>query len=79
VECDYLAPVYREDLVVIELSAGDLGDKKIVWNFKAKVGEKEVARGTLTTAYAWREGQGPMSAALVPLEIKTTLEKFFKA
>jgi acyl-CoA thioesterase FadM len=79
VECDYLAPIYREDLVVIELSPRELGDKKIVWNFKAKVGEKEVANGALTTVYAWREGQGPMSAALVPLETKNTLEKFFKA
>ena len=79
VECDYLAPIYREDIVVIELSPRELGDKKIIWNFKAKVGEKEVANGALTTVYAWREGQGPMSAALVPLEVKTTLEKFFKA
>lgn len=79
VECDYLAPIYREDIVVIELSPRELGDKKIIWNFKAKVGEKEVANGALTTVYAWREGQGPMSAALVPLETKTTFENFFKA
>ena len=35
------------------------------------------AKGALTTVYAWREGQGPMSAALVPLEIKTALQKHF--
>ena len=79
VECDYLAPIYREDVVVLELSPRELGDKKIVWNFKAKVGDKEVAYGALTTVYAWREGQGPMAAALVPLEVKTTLEKYFNA
>ena len=65
--------------MVIELSPRELGDKKIIWNFKARVGEKEVANGALTTVYAWREGQGPMSAALVPLEVKTTLEKFFNS
>jgi acyl-CoA thioester hydrolase len=79
VECDYLAPIYREDVVVLELSPRELGDKKIVWNFKAKVGEKEVAHGALTTVYAWREGQSPMAAALVPLDVKTTLEKYFNA
>lgn len=79
VECDYLAPIYREDVVVLELSPRELGDKKIVWNFKAKVGEKEVANGSLTTVYAWREGQGPMAAALVPLDVKTALEKYFNA
>lgn len=79
VECDYLAPIYREDVVVLELSPRELGDKKIVWNFKAKVGEKDVAHGALTTVYAWREGQGPMAAALVPLDVKTTLEKYFNA
>jgi hypothetical protein len=51
---------------------------KIIWNFKAKVGNKEVAQGALTTVYAWREGQGPMAAALVPLEAKNSLEKYFK-
>jgi hypothetical protein len=36
-----------------------------------------VAKGALTTVYAWREAQGPMSAALVPLDIKTALQKHF--
>jgi acyl-CoA thioesterase FadM len=79
VECDFLSPIHREDVVSVALSPNELGDKKIVWGFEAMVGARAVARGTLTTVYAWREGQGPMSAALVPLEIKTALQKHFGA
>jgi acyl-CoA thioesterase FadM len=49
VECDFLSPIYREDVVTV----------------------------ALTPVYAWREAQGPMSAALVPLDIKTALQKHF--
>ncbi|MEI7650538.1 MAG: thioesterase family protein [Verrucomicrobiota bacterium] len=79
VECDFLSPIHREDLVMIALTPAELGDKKIVWAFEAKVGDRAVARGALTTVYAWREGQGPMAAALVPLEIKAALQKHFEA
>ena len=79
VECDYLSPIHREELVTISLVASDPGDKKIVWAFSAKVGVRAVAQGSLTTVYAWREGQGPMAAALVPLEIKTALLQRFPA
>ncbi|MEO0039066.1 MAG: hypothetical protein RIS38_14, partial [Verrucomicrobiota bacterium] len=77
VECDFLAPIYREDVVTLALSPREIGDKKLVWEFAATVGERSVAKGALTTVYAWREAQGPMSAALVPLEIKTALQKHF--
>lgn len=79
VECDFLSPIYREDIVVLALSPQEIGDKKLVWNFEAKVGDRAVARGALTTVYAWREAQGPMSAALVPLAIKTALQQHFSA
>ena len=77
IECDYLSAVYREELVIMELIPQEIGDKKIVWGFKAKVGDRAVAQGALTTVYAWREGQGAMMAALVPLEVKHGLESFF--
>ncbi len=77
VECDYLSPVYRDELVVVTLSPQEIGDKKLVWGFKAQVGNRPVAQGALTTVYAWREGQGAMMAALVPLEVKQALEDFF--
>jgi acyl-CoA thioesterase FadM len=77
VECDYLAPIYRDDVVKLTLSPAEIGDKKLVWLFDAHVGERAVAKGKLTTVYAWRDGQGPMSAALVPLEIKQALQRHF--
>jgi acyl-CoA thioesterase FadM len=77
VECDYLSPIHREEVVTVSLTPGEIGDKKIVWTFAAQVGARAVAKGILTTVYAWREGQGPLAAALVPLEIKTTLQKHF--
>jgi len=77
VECDFLSPIYREDVVTISLTPIEIGDKKLVWGFAAAVGERAVAKGALTTVYAWREAQGPMSAALVPLEIKTALLTHF--
>ena len=77
VECDYLSPVYREELVTVALTPKEIGDKKIIWSFRAKVGDRPVAEGALTTVYAWREGSGPMMAALVPLEVKSALENFF--
>ena len=77
VECDFLSPIYREDLVTVALTPVEIGDKKLVWGFTAAVGERAVAKGVLTTVYAWREAQGPMSAALVPLDIKTALQKHF--
>ncbi|MEI6460654.1 MAG: thioesterase family protein [Verrucomicrobiota bacterium] len=77
VECDYLSPIHREEVVTVSLTPGEIGDKKIVWAFAAQVGTRAVAKGNLTTVYAWREGQGPLAAALVPLEIKTTLQKHF--
>lgn len=77
VECDFLAPIYREDMVTVALTPQEIGDKKLVWNFEAKVGDRPVAKGALTTVYAWREAQGPMSAALVPLAIKQGLQQHF--
>ncbi|MFM2131347.1 MAG: hypothetical protein RL646_550 [Verrucomicrobiota bacterium] len=77
VECDFLSPIYREDVVTVALTPVEIGDKKLVWGFTAAVSERAVAKGSLTTVYAWREAQGPMSAALVPLEIKTALQKRF--
>ena len=77
VECDFLSPIHREDVVTVALSPDEIGDKKLVWAFEAKVGERAVAKGVLTTVYAWREGQGPMAAALVPLGIKDTLRNHF--
>ena len=77
VECDFLSPIYREDVVTVALTPIEIGDKKLVWGFTAAVGERAVAKGVLTTVYAWREAQGPMSAALVPLDIKTALQKHF--
>ena len=77
VECDFLSPIYREDVVKVALTPAEIGDKKLVWLFDAHVGERAVAKGKLTTVYAWREGQGPMSAALVPLEIKQALQRHF--
>jgi acyl-CoA thioesterase FadM len=79
VECDFLSPIYREDVVAVSLTPVEIGDKKLAWGFKAAVGERAVAQGVLTTVYAWREGQGPMSAALVPLDIKTALQQHFTA
>ena len=77
VECDFLSPIYREDVVTVALTPVEIGDKKLVWGFTAAVGERAVAKGALTTVYAWREAQGPMSAALVPLDVKTALQKHF--
>jgi acyl-CoA thioester hydrolase len=77
VECDFLSPIYREDVVKVVLTPAEIGDKKLVWLFDAHVGERAVAKGKLTTVYAWREGQGPMSAALVPLDIKQALQRHF--
>ncbi len=77
VECDYLSPIHREEVVTVSLTPREIGDKKIVWGFDAHVGNRAVAKGALTTVYAWREGQGPMAAALVPLDIKTALQNHF--
>jgi len=77
VECDYLFPIYRDDVVKVTLTPAEIGDKKLVWIFDAHVGERAVAQGKLTTVYAWRDGQSPMSAALVPLEIKQALQRHF--
>lgn len=77
VECDYLSPIHREEVVTVALRPSEIGDKKLQWAFEAKVGERAVAKGSLVTVYAWREGQGPMAAALVPLEIKAALQRHF--
>lgn len=78
VECDYLAPVHRGESVALELHPAEIGDKRIVWSFAASVAGKPVAKGSLTTVYAWREGDGPMQAALVPIAIKQALERRFR-
>ena len=67
----------RGEVVALTLTPNEIGDKKLVWGFTAQVGDRPVAKGALTTVYAWREGQGPMSAALVPLDVKTALQKRF--
>jgi len=77
VECDYLAPVHRGDLVSVSLTPAEIGDKRLAWSFEATVDGRPVAKGSLIAVYAWREGQGAMAAALVPLEIKTALQKRF--
>ena len=77
IECDYLSPVHVGEVVTIGLRPVDIGDKRLVWAFEAFVGARAVARGQLTTVYAWREAQGPMAAALVPLEVKQALQAYF--
>jgi acyl-CoA thioester hydrolase len=79
VECDYLSPVLLGEVVTVALQPTEIGDKKLQWAFTATVGDRAVAKGSLVTVYAWREGQGPMAAALVPLEIKTALQRHFGA
>jgi acyl-CoA thioesterase FadM len=78
VTCDYLAPVERGDRVALALSAGEIGDKRVRWDFEASVAGKPVAKGSLTTVYAWREAQGPMQAALIPSGVKRALEARFR-
>lgn len=78
VSCDYLAPVERGDRVTLSLRPSEIGDKRLAWSFEATVGGKSVAKGSLVTVYAWRDGQGPMQAALVPSEIKRALEARFR-
>lgn len=78
VTCDYLAPVERGDRVSLALSPGEIGDKRIRWDFEAAVAGKPVAKGTLTTVYAWREGHGAMQAALIPAEVKRALQARFR-
>ena len=41
VECDFLSPIYREDVVTVALTPSEIGDKKLVWGFEAKVGKRE--------------------------------------
>jgi hypothetical protein len=65
--------------VALTLTPTEIGDKKLVWAFTAQVGARPVAKGALTTVYAWREGQGPMAAALIPLDVKTALQRHFGA
>lgn len=78
VACDYLAPVERGDRVVLSLTPAEIGDKRLVWSFEASVAGKVVAKGGLTTVYAWREGRGAMQAALVPADVKRALEARFR-
>jgi len=78
IECDYKFPVYREEVVTIALQPQELGDKKLVWGFKATVQGREVAAGALTTVYAHRTGTGAMAAALIPLPTLSGLRTYFK-
>jgi acyl-CoA thioester hydrolase len=78
VECDYLSPIHREEVVTVQIKPIEISDKKLVWGFSATVQNRPVAQGTLTTVYAWREGQGPMAAALIPLDVKNALQRHFK-
>jgi acyl-CoA thioester hydrolase len=79
VECDYLSPVHRGDKVTLTLQPSEIGDKSITWAFVASVASKAVAKGILKTVYAWRDGEGPMQAALVPSSVKSALESRFQA
>lgn len=78
VECDYLSPIHREEVVTVQLKPSEISDKKLVWEFLAVVQSRPVAQGKLTTVYAWRDGQGPMAAALIPLDVKNALQRYFK-
>jgi len=78
VGCEYLAPVERGDRVTLALRPAEIGDKRLCWSFEASVGGRAVAKGTLATVYAWRDGTGPMQAALVPAEVKRALEARFR-
>lgn len=79
VECDYLSPVQLGEVVTVALRPAEIGDKRLAWSFEAAVGTRVVARGALTAVYAWRDGQGAMSAALVPAETKQALQRYFSA
>jgi acyl-CoA thioesterase FadM len=78
IECDYKAPIYREDVVTLALHPRELGDKKIIWSFTALVQGREVAVGSLISVYAYREGDGAMAAALIPSATLAGLRQFFK-
>jgi acyl-CoA thioesterase FadM len=78
VSCDYLSPVERGDRISLSLAPSEIGDKRLTWEFTASVNGKPVAKGSLSTVYAWREGQGPIQAALIPAGVKQALEARFR-
>ena len=73
VECDYLSPVMRGELVTVALRPSELGEKRIVWAFDIKAAGRDVARGSLVAVHAWREGQGAIAASLVPEDVRRAI------
>ena len=77
VDCDYLAPVHRGDRVALAIVPAEVGDKRLVWNFEATVAGRAVAKGSLVTVHARRDGEGPMQACLIPDDVKRALAARF--
>lgn len=71
--CDYLSPAKFEDILDVEVIIERLGTRSVKYGFSFRRGEKEVARGTLTSVCCRiRHGRMPESID-IPVEIADKL------
>ena len=77
VECDYLAPLYFEDEVKVELHLKGVNRRTIEYGFilRRVADDLEAARGAITiVCVSWDPPSGKMKSVAIPDSIRTLLE-----
>jgi YbgC/YbaW family acyl-CoA thioester hydrolase len=77
-ECDYLAPLYFEDEVLVHLLVEEKSTRRLSYQFRffrvASTERKEVARGRLVVVCTSRQPDGSLKAATLPEAIADLVE-----
>jgi len=75
VTCDFLAPARFEDVIELQLSIDSIGSKSITYQHQLRVGEKIIAKGSIT-AVCCRLENGSLVGTEIPLCFRTPLSQF---
>jgi YbgC/YbaW family acyl-CoA thioester hydrolase len=73
-QCDFLLPVFFEDVLDIHLTLGRIGNKSLTFATEFRKGENLVAKGQITTCCCLVEPPQQLRAIDLPAELRRKLE-----
>ncbi len=73
VECDYLAPVYYDDLLAVELWVDRLGSSSLTYRFRVRRDDTEISEGSMTVVCVDAEGK----STPLPDWVRERIEAYF--
>jgi 4-hydroxybenzoyl-CoA thioesterase/acyl-CoA thioester hydrolase len=76
--CDYLHPVFFEDVVQIEVTISKLGEKSVTYQFDFRAHDRVVARGQIVTVCCEVTAPGTIRSIPIPAPIASVLQRLVR-